>query len=813
MATPDFFGILDKVRRLSPPAGLEAAHRDGFSWARNGLSYGDSTKLTPDDWNRIIANLRAVLLGAGMDLDNFDPKSPLLAREAIKGYIRQAIPDGINEALPIIEAALEEAAATATNAAASAAADAERAEAARDASMVSAQTYPDESTGRAAVADGQSFDVQGSGDVAVRRYRRTNSTTSVLIATFPSKAAVDILTPVARTSRLWRSRALDKTKQFAVSAVNARTGAKLDFQNGPALGGYGVYTKSRLFSRRALDKSQAFAVSVTLRTGATLDFRSFPPLSIGVGGGRSRLFRKRTLDRSRQFATEVRLASGEYLRFDQTAIDGVPVGGGEVAPAPSLEPDWLIPQNFPFSVELATLIPNTVSSWWVTKYWRCGSSQLIGLVMRRTKRRRDGANYYRPGDIVVVEIRDDSPNALVYRIGQQYPLTDCHNADAPTVRPGLKAELGLVVFQSDHASSSDGTYTWMSKNKSPAGLGLPWKTEPDKQGTTYNQAWVRHDRPWERWNLYRGGPSNRWYLMIWDDRQRKVVFRKALFNDSEDQSYFNFWPKPDGSGIRMSWYSNPSSVSVDYRNLMVLDLNYDGFLRNLFGNQVGENIFSTDFTEVDAITAHPTDSTLGPTKVYTPAGTDQVFRQCRLINTRPNDWQVPIVEYDRVIGAGWPQEGECRIRLLNINTAGAAPVTTVKDVCWGGASIHNSNKGYVAGVDLIGHDKVVATRWMPSAPAGQKGQLDIYDVSGSAGFNNWPSLFSVRAEEKIIRPCTSLEIMGDELAVSYRLGPDLMWHQGKPYDPADEDTASGGYETFAKWAMNTVIKNVETLQS
>jgi lysophospholipase L1-like esterase len=65
-----------------------------------------------------------------------------------------------------------------------------QAEAARDAAIIGAGVYPDEATGRAAVADGEAFKVQGSGDVAAFEYRRTNSTTSVLIASYPSIAAV-----------------------------------------------------------------------------------------------------------------------------------------------------------------------------------------------------------------------------------------------------------------------------------------------------------------------------------------------------------------------------------------------------------------------------------------------------------------------------------------------------------------------------------------------------------------------------------------------------------------------------------------------
>jgi lysophospholipase L1-like esterase len=52
--------------------------------------------------------------------------------------------------------------------------------------LISVGSYTTEALGRAAVADGAAFKVQGSGDVAAYEYRRTNSTTSVLIATYPS---------------------------------------------------------------------------------------------------------------------------------------------------------------------------------------------------------------------------------------------------------------------------------------------------------------------------------------------------------------------------------------------------------------------------------------------------------------------------------------------------------------------------------------------------------------------------------------------------------------------------------------------------
>lgn len=67
------------------------------------------------------------------------------------------------------------------------------AESARDAAIIGAGVYVDEPTGRAAVADGVAFKVQGSGDVAAYEYRRVNSGSSTLIATYPAAAAVSAI--------------------------------------------------------------------------------------------------------------------------------------------------------------------------------------------------------------------------------------------------------------------------------------------------------------------------------------------------------------------------------------------------------------------------------------------------------------------------------------------------------------------------------------------------------------------------------------------------------------------------------------------
>lgn len=97
----DFFGILDAVKRLTAPAGLENAHQDGFSWARDGVDFITSTKLTADDWNRIIAQLRGVLTATpGFDPTGRDPSDPLLLRDAIIDFATAKIDEGIVAQLP-----------------------------------------------------------------------------------------------------------------------------------------------------------------------------------------------------------------------------------------------------------------------------------------------------------------------------------------------------------------------------------------------------------------------------------------------------------------------------------------------------------------------------------------------------------------------------------------------------------------------------------------------------------------------------------------------------------------------------------------
>lgn len=63
-------------------------------------------------------------------------------------------------------------------------AEANRAEAARDAAFVNANVYPDVATGRAAVADGEQFQVVAGDEVV--RYRRDSASTQTEVARYPS---------------------------------------------------------------------------------------------------------------------------------------------------------------------------------------------------------------------------------------------------------------------------------------------------------------------------------------------------------------------------------------------------------------------------------------------------------------------------------------------------------------------------------------------------------------------------------------------------------------------------------------------------
>lgn len=134
------------------------------------LSQGDTVRL---------ANAEATLRAAGAsatEAGRFAERAEEAAQDV----------EGVRVVVDNLPAILD-----APNIAVEVAEDRQAAEAARDASIVSAQLYTTEPIGRAAVANGATFDVQGNGsDIASYRYRKVDANSSTLLATFPTAASV-----------------------------------------------------------------------------------------------------------------------------------------------------------------------------------------------------------------------------------------------------------------------------------------------------------------------------------------------------------------------------------------------------------------------------------------------------------------------------------------------------------------------------------------------------------------------------------------------------------------------------------------------
>ncbi len=111
MTTPDYFGISDSVRRLVAPAGYEAVHQDGFSWAKTGSSYEETSRIGADSWNQLVAQFRALLATPGVVFSDSDPRSPWLLRDVVLNYIglkaAELLPGAVAAAAGTIAAEIE----------------------------------------------------------------------------------------------------------------------------------------------------------------------------------------------------------------------------------------------------------------------------------------------------------------------------------------------------------------------------------------------------------------------------------------------------------------------------------------------------------------------------------------------------------------------------------------------------------------------------------------------------------------------------------------------------------------------------------
>ncbi|GAO71952.1 hypothetical protein [Comamonas sp. E6] len=167
---------------------------------------------------------------------------------------------------------------------------AELAQAAKDGQLIQNDYYATEAAGRAAVADGYTFKVQGAGNISALLYRRNNAASSTLLTTFPAGSidAISVnsgkpyplqvrvrdgITSVAHVN--WNAVLLDAL------VINARPGKLYQtsyYQNGAVIGsaGYGWVI-------REFDESTFATASGTGR--AIVDFNDLSKAQIDRSGG------------------------------------------------------------------------------------------------------------------------------------------------------------------------------------------------------------------------------------------------------------------------------------------------------------------------------------------------------------------------------------------------------------------------------------------------------------------------------------------------------------------------------------------------
>lgn len=85
----DKFGFLDadEPKTYTAPPGLSSVHQSGMSWAQQGTSYQTTSRVSPNQYNHLIAQFRGLLNVPGVDVSAAGADSPLLLRT----FISQAI--------------------------------------------------------------------------------------------------------------------------------------------------------------------------------------------------------------------------------------------------------------------------------------------------------------------------------------------------------------------------------------------------------------------------------------------------------------------------------------------------------------------------------------------------------------------------------------------------------------------------------------------------------------------------------------------------------------------------------------------------
>ena len=196
----------------------------GWSPAFGTPTYGTSVVFRVTDWIGGVGTMPATgqYLGPDGYVDDIEDATPFASAESALAAIEAAAEAEASATAAAGSEVASEAAQVASEAAQVAS------EAARDAAFVNANVYADEATGRAAVADGVQFQVVSTDGLTITRYRRVSSSSSVVVATYPSKLALGSIFSAERVvlsrnlldiTDLTHERAAHNTDTLSVSAT------------------------------------------------------------------------------------------------------------------------------------------------------------------------------------------------------------------------------------------------------------------------------------------------------------------------------------------------------------------------------------------------------------------------------------------------------------------------------------------------------------------------------------------------------------------------------------------------------------------
>ncbi|TIO12487.1 MAG: hypothetical protein E5X86_33055 [Mesorhizobium sp.] len=642
------------------------------------------------------------------------------------------------------------------------AADVIAAEAARDASIVNAQTYVDVATGNAAVADGATFDVQGSGDAASYRYRRVSAGVSALIATFPAKASIDAISANATGGDNAGAPSLLQVGDRVVAAVDGKTGqvrflVPLDKDDLPPSD-----TLSIAETATGADNAGSNAlIMIGDRVVAAVDpagkFRFMKPL-------------------------------------DPDDIPGASVDGAATAYADGSR--YLVSPNEMWS---QWVWPRTIEDDAGNQMWGSLGKSEGPLVANGT------GLVGRPGPLWIGHREAYAVNANKVLIGYSEEgsgvwaargKADDHNRPAILRHPNPAAPIKLVTFQSDHSGLQWSRF-WRSTTLNPADLVLVGQT-PTVPGDfhSYGQLWWNGASPNELRGCYRVGgfDTGVWSLFSCDPAGTMASWTHYNDKIGGEGTYFLTVPARDNSGTWLASVRHPTVAGA--KKITLAKLKWDWSLVSGNGTVISANL-TTEVTPVDIL------DHANVTVIATAAGDNRL----RLFDAR--EYSDGLV---RLLYADFPTVGKASVagdyKIATYNPA--TNLTTIETVCWCGGKIQeevslngeyvagSGSSSYVSGACLTDRPtEIVATRWW--------GDYGDVVLCTRQGVDDWDELELDRAAGKIARPEGHARIYWEGGAVKEELTSRVSYWRGSG--------ARGGYAMFYNFNADRITVDLTAFRS